>query len=687
MKTVWMGLLLLAGSTVNAVVAAQSQDIEEIVVTASLRDGETLDDVPAAITVLDETALRRPGQQHFQEVMEHVPNLNWSSASNRPRFFQLRGIGERSQYEGAPNPSVGFVVDDMDFSGLGLVGTLFDTQQVEVLRGPQGTRYGANALAGLIYIRTREPVAEPEFLVEATAGSESTRGLGVVAGGGLNDSGTAAWRLAVQQYNSDGFRFNDFSNRDDTNERDELTTRFRLRWAPSERLQFDATLLHADVDNGFDTFAPENTLTMHTDDPGRDAQRSTGAALRARWLGEQLELVSITSAARSDVLYAFDGDWGNDDYWGPFAPYDFTSRTDRERKTISQELRLLGSLSAQTRWIAGLYVQRLEEDNRFNDFFNGFVFRDLTSEFDADTAALFGEMSFDLTPRDVLTAGLRVERRDATYRDGNGLDLKPADTMAGGQLSWNRSLSDRRSAYLTLARGYKAGGFNLGLSVPDERRQFDPESLLNLELGLRASSASGRLRGAVALFYMRRDDMQVETSFQADPTDPLTFVFFTDNAASGTNLGLELEGSVDLSEHWSLFGSVGLLDTELKNFETVERDLSGRDQAHAPNWQVLLGTRFESARGWFGQVEVSGQDGFYFSDSHDQRSSSHALVNASAGYRADRWQLSAWGRNVFDRSYATRGFFFGLEPPDFPNRLYTQAGDPALFGLTFEWQY
>ena len=92
-----------------------------------------------------------------------VPNLNWSGGTSRPRYFQLRGIGELEQYQGAPNPSVGFLIDDIDFSGVGMPATLFDVEQVEVLRGPQGTRYGANALAGLIKIKTHDATPDTEL--------------------------------------------------------------------------------------------------------------------------------------------------------------------------------------------------------------------------------------------------------------------------------------------------------------------------------------------------------------------------------------------------------------------------------------------------------------------------------------------------------------------------------------------
>ena len=133
--------------------------LEEVVVTASLKEVRSLD-LPSSVTVLDAQAIRGLAVQHFEELVQLAPNLHWAGGSSRARYFQVRGIGERSQYEGAPNPSVGFLLDDIDFSAIGGVATRFDLGSVEVLRGPQGTRYGANALAGLIYARSREPSQE-----------------------------------------------------------------------------------------------------------------------------------------------------------------------------------------------------------------------------------------------------------------------------------------------------------------------------------------------------------------------------------------------------------------------------------------------------------------------------------------------------------------------------------------------
>ncbi|HEX6571376.1 MAG TPA: TonB-dependent receptor plug domain-containing protein, partial [Steroidobacteraceae bacterium] len=169
---------------------ADAGELEEIVVTASLRR-QTTTEIAGSTTVLSDETLAAAGLQHFEDVLGLVPNLNWSGGSSRPRFFQMRGIGELEQYQGAPNPSVGFLVDEIDLSGVGMPATLFDAQQVEVLRGPQGTRYGANALAGLVKIKTHDASTTPELRAEVTAGDLDTWSTGVVAGGAVGQDGSA----------------------------------------------------------------------------------------------------------------------------------------------------------------------------------------------------------------------------------------------------------------------------------------------------------------------------------------------------------------------------------------------------------------------------------------------------------------------------------------------------------------
>ena len=229
-------------------------------------------------------------------------------------------------------------------------------QSVEVLRGPQGSRYGANALGGLIYVQSAAPTADSSGLFKLSTGSDDTRSVGAALGGALNASGTSRFRISAQQYASDGFRHNSFLGRDDSNGRDELSLRARLQFALSESVAAKLAFIYSDIDNGYDAFALDNSYTVLSDKPGKDAQESLGASARFDWAGaNELAFTSITSLASSDITFSFDADWGNDDSWAPFV-YDYVSLTDRERDTISQEFRF-----GNERWMLGVYALNLQE--------------------------------------------------------------------------------------------------------------------------------------------------------------------------------------------------------------------------------------------------------------------------------------------------------------------------------------
>jgi len=680
------GLIYLTNLSADDSVAV----LEKTTVTADLREDKLQSDTATSLTVLDSDTLEKAGTQHFEDVMNLVPNLNWSSASNRPRYFQIRGIGERSQYEGAPNPSVGFVVDDIDFSALGGVATLFDVEQIEVLRGPQGTRYGANGLAGLIYIKTKSPEFDNAYKIESLIGNDGDKAFGFSATGGLSDN--TAYRLSVHQYNADGFRHNDFFDANDTNQRDEMVARGKIFWQATDDLDFNFTVLKADINNGFDSFAPENTFTTHTDKPGRDAQDSTGLAIRAHWHGDKFDVLSISSYMNADIDYSFDGDWGNPDFWGEFAPNDFTSDNQRERTHVSQEIRWLSNenstiFNQTTQWLAGIYLLDVQEDNQIDEQFNGDITRQLQSDFDSTSIALFFQLDSQLSDSNTLTTGIRYEIRDANYKDSNGLDVSPTDNMWGGQISLSHQISGSLNSYVTLARGYKAGGFNLSTSIPDQLRQYDPEFLWNLETGLKGYFFDYQLQWNISAFYSKRQDMQISTSRQSDPNDPLTFVFFTGNAATGKNYGIETDFNYQASSNLNIFGSLGLLSAEFDDFVTTEGSFNGRDQAHAPQYSFSLGTEYHHLNGFFARFDISGKDSFFFSDSHEQQSKSYQLYNLRLGYEKDNWTVTLWGNNIFNKKYATRGFFFGLEPPNFEDTLYVQLGAPRHLGISFDYAF
>ena len=133
-----------------------SEPLEEIIVSGDWREVEASDKA-SSILVFQKELIEKKQYKHFEDLSYAVPNLNFAASDSRPRYFQIRGIGERSGYEGTPNSSVGFLIDDIDFSGQGGIASSYDVEQIEVYRGPQGSRMGANSLAGMIYVKTSEP--------------------------------------------------------------------------------------------------------------------------------------------------------------------------------------------------------------------------------------------------------------------------------------------------------------------------------------------------------------------------------------------------------------------------------------------------------------------------------------------------------------------------------------------------
>jgi iron complex outermembrane receptor protein len=669
------------------------ESLEEIVVTASLRDRE-LRNLPASATVLDSHTLETAGVQHFQDVLGLVPNLNWAAGTSRPRYFQLRGIGELEQWQGAPNPSVGFLIDGIDFSGVGMPATLSDVERIEVLRGPQGTAYGANALAGLISVNTRAPQREPDASASATLGDYGTMGVNAVLGGPVG-SGEAAWRLNAGSYRSDGFRRDSYLDRDDTNGYEENNLRLRMNAQAGDALRFDFTAMWVDLENGYDAFAIDNSRTTLSDKPGEDTQRASALAMRMDYTGaDTFDLVSRTAIGDSTSVYSFDGDWGNDQSWGANSPYDYFQRFDRDRKTLSEDLRLVSHASVEAgasfAWLAGAYVLRTDEAVTQRDVWRDRLFGDgearLDSDYRATNLAVYSELEWRLADDYVLAVGARVENRSADYSDTDGAAFSPSETMYGGSVSLRRALGERSNAYLTFARGYKAGGFNIGADVPDAHRSFEAEALHNLELGFRSDSEDGTLSGDLALFYMRRYDQQVPTGEQLEPGNPLSFVLFTDNAASGENYGLEATARW-LPLPWLLLDArAALLETRYIGYQYNDRDLDGREQAHAPQYQFDLGVEYRGAN-LFARVDFAGLDDFYFDASHDERAPARVLTHLKAGYSGEHWRAEVWVRNLFDRYYSQRGFRFGLEPPDFPATRYVQAGDPRHAGVTVTYTF
>lgn len=698
-------LTTLLGLCSSATLLAEQVQLDEIIVTAELLESDALA-LPNSVTVLNDSLIAERNAQNLEDLLGLAPNVNFTTGASRGRFIQIRGIGERSEFQAPIINSVGVLVDGIDLTGIATAATTLDVQQVEVLRGPQGTLYGANAMAGLINVVSNRPSSN--LSGQITAGFEDFGGREIsgFVSGPISD--TSGYRIAAKHYQSDGFTEAVFLGRDDTNNIDETTARASYTNQVSDRLALDFTLFLADIDNGYDAFSLSNTRQTDTDEPGFDRQQTAAGVVKAEYaLADGLSLEGSLSYADSDLDYAYDEDWSNvficdntacdSDVLGFDLFYSSFDQYTRDNQNTTMDVRLVSNSAANLGWVAGIYYRDqsidLERIYTYED--------DFRSQLDTTNAAIYGQADFALNDRWSLTTGVRLERREVEYRDINNDNASPEETLWGGRVALEYQADNGAFYYGLVSRGYKPGGFNLDGSLSLAEREFNTETLLNYELGFKQSFLDNALRLQASVFYQDRNDIQVDQSTvrsvatgQIGDVCPCSFTDFTANAATGNNKGIELELDWVASDRLSLFGKVGLLDTEFDEFLSFDHvqadrdnaipfDLDGREQAQAPKYTAVIGGKFAITN----QISLSGsieaKDDFLFSNSHEGRSDSYELLNLELVYEFEDWRVAVYGKNLTDELVKTRGFgTFGNDPREFYELdEFNQFGAPRVVGI------
>ena len=663
-------------------------ELTPITVEADFRQ-TNVQQIPEAVTVVGSEDIEARSAEHLEQVLSFAPNVNYSSGASRGRFYQIRGIGERSQFIDPVNPSVGLVIDGIDMTGLGGAATLFDVKQVEILRGPQGTRFGANALAGMINIRSNDPTKETEGYLSARAGNYDSYGLGGALSGSLTDS--VQGRLAIHGFQSDGYTDNIWLNRDDVEQIDEVIARGKLAFQISDDTDVGLTYLYADIDNGYDAFSLDNTRETLSDEPGTDAQDTHAVALSSdTQLNSAVILQTELTSSSSDVEYSYDEDWS---YVGIAPGWEYSSFDQylRDYERDSVDLRLLSGTDGRlfgnsTDWVVGLYAMQRNEDLTRN---YTYLAEPFTSELSSTSVAGYGELSLNLGEMLRIIAGARIENWSNDYSDSNGIDGKTDETLVGGKLTVEALITYDHLTYVSFARGYKAGGINTDPDISEENREFDTEFNNSIETGLKSSLLGGDLTTRVAAFYIQRKDQQVKSSYAVLDTNgqPESFQDYLANAAEGRNYGLELESSWDLTAHLNWELSAGYLKTEFVDYtyQTADGEFSkdGRAQSHAPEYSLATAFTFGLTDALSLRVESEAKDEFYFSDSHDEKSSAYVLWNAKLAYEQPEYSLALYGRNLTDRDTEVRGFGgFGNDPrKEYAEEPYYQYGEPLTYGV------
>ena len=682
---------------------------KEIIVRAGLSD-ESLQKVASSVTVITGDHIRETGADHFQSLTEQIPNLNWAGGTSRPRYFQIRGIGERSHYfgEGPPNFSVGFVLDDMDLSGLGMVGLLYDIDQIEIFKGPQSSVYGPNAIAGLISLKSTDPTDHFEMRTSTSFGSDNHYGGSSV----MNVQFMKNMKLRLGGVNnySDGFRENVTQSVTHTNKREESFSRMKLSYDPNNQLSILATLIYTKLENGYDAWAPDNNTDFKTysNDKGEDSQRTYGYSLRANFeASENLSITSITSFTETDLVHAYDGDWADSSYWHDnyeFDPavegwaYEFYDKNERNRANLSQEIRLsMGSI------ILGGYFKHLIEQDEAKGYLFGGVATDAISHYDFQVTAGYAQYGLDLTSSLKLKANVRFENNSIIY-DGSSqgfndywekIFLPPIHfnidhSMLGYRAALHYLKDEYTSFYGSVSQGYKSGGVNQQPYLSDISRPYEPEFIRNFEIGLK--HATDKYRTQLSVFYGQRKDQQVSVSSQQVEGDPNSFLYYTGNAGSGTIQGFEWENMLNVSSNLSMDASLGYLKTWVDKFiyfasEGMETSGGDREAAMSPIITGSIRLNYSNDSGIFGSVRSSYKSGYFYSDSHNKKAEPYTLTNLALGKSFGKTTATVWIRNAFDERFTTRGFYFGLIPPDYPDQLWKSYGDPRQIGVSMDYKF
>jgi len=701
MKTIKNYLLIsfLSFFTINLT----SEDIEEITVKGDWREAKLLEE-DSSLVLLRSDIIESQPIKHFENISYLVPNLNFAASDSRARHYQIRGIGERSGYERTPNSAVGFLIDDIDFSGQGGIATTFDVEQIEVHRGPQGSRIGSNALAGLIYIKTKEPTKQFEGVGEMTSGTYGTINTGVAFGGPSAINQDLTYRLVLRKDYSDGFRKNLFSGKLNTSKKDESTFRLKLDWDAGDKTLVKFLITQIDLDDPADIWTIDGSLNTLSDRPGMDSQKTNAYGIKVFHQFDGFKFQSFTSVTNTDVVLSYDADWGNSDSHMPYI-YDYFSETLRNRDTFSQELRFVSdsadfSSQNMTEWVVGLSFLDIKEENLKKD--DG-IYGDpsdpdspyvsqssSSSKFSSDNISIYANIDYLLNESTKISFGARWEDYESKYSDSFDENFNPSDRMSGGKISLSKNINEQTNIFFNLAKGFNQGGFNLNLGLDSNSENnnlyYDPEFLTNYEIGFNSEISNSKINISGIIFLSNREDQQVLISTQVDPSDPNTFTFLTQNAAEGINRGLELNMTMQASNSLDVFFNLGLLKTEIKNWES-RPDLEGRAQAHAPEKSYAFGLNWNPFENSFFSINFVGKSDFYYSDSHNNKSKSYALTNINYSYISGQWTYSIWGRNIFDKYYSTRGFYFGNEAPNFTDTLYERHGDPRHIGVTVKYDF
>ena len=716
---------------------SEAISFEGVRVFSSLRKVNEGDLATSAIIFNDELQVKQG--QHFSDLIQKVPNLNYAGGTSRPKYFQIRGEGSVSRYadQGPPSTYVGLVLDGMDLSELGMITPLFDMQQVEVLMGVQTSLFGASASSGLINFKTNDPTDKQEGYVMTQFGSYNTLTNGIVYNTPLSNG----WKLRLVGHSnvSDGYKDNVASGIDYASaNRDETSFRAKLLKTGDNNITQKYTMIYSDFDNGYDNWAPDNNTDniTYSDNPGKDSQKSQIFIADYSYdLDEGFADLNV-GVSNNETLHSYDSDWGNYQFWiqDPynFDPavegyqYDFFDSFDRDIDTRTVDFRLRSNTANDNKvdYVMGLYQSNYEEKTNADGYIFGGSSTGLASAYDIITKSAYGELAFNFKNDSSVSLAFRSEARDLTYNDFN--DKSASFDMMGDfensyKIAYEFHPTPTLHWFAYYAEGYHPAGINQNPYLDADEKTYDAETYFDITTGIRWYTDNIKLSSS--LFYLEHDGHIYETSEQLDPMNPNAFAFFKTNAESGYEYGSESTGEFRISDKFTINATLGLLSSEIELGGHDEHGDDDHDEdhgdddhdddhdedhgdddhdehgdeheghehgkkAHSPNWNYSLSFNYDFTVNNSLMIEISGKDGFVFDSAHDEyESEPYHLLNAYYNHSINQFDLGFYAKNILDESYADRGFIIGLEPPIYQEKLYKSFGPPREIGMSLTYSF
>lgn len=673
-----------------------------IVVEGELQRRDLQDTQTSVAVVTGETLTQRDDTDLY-DVIERTPGITQSFGE---KGFAIRGVDQRGPGAAGSGLLVTTVVDGVTLPNnqstfFGPYSTC-DLDQVEVLRGPQSTQQGRNALAGAVVIRSNDPTYEEEIKLRGGVAQRQSVDGCITGNLPIVDDKLAA-RLTVERHRSDGFVKNPTLGSDDYDGRRQDTYRGKLRIDPLESLSIVGGFTFAENFGGEDFVEaagfPDDRFNFSNFEAKEGSRHRFGNVRVTFDATDGIALESDTSYYNGDYVRIEDLD--NTAIDGGFLDRDIDARN------VEQELRVRFE-DDRIKAVVGGYFADIRTENISlaqvpGTFVNpllppGVIIDSLrTTVNDIRNIAVFGEAEYRLTPSFGVIAGGRYDYETLDFSElgvvtaNSALVPLPPDEAFESETTFSVFLPKVGVVYdwtgglstsFIVSRGYRAGGtqFNT-IAAADPNRdalnEFDPETTWNYEFAVRSQWFDKRLTANANVFYTDWQDQQVNVS---GPTR-LSLDFDTRNVGSSTLFGGELDVRARVTDNLDLFGAVAYAKTEFDEFAESGQDFSGNEFPSAADWTAAAGASYFFDNGIELHSDVSYTSD-YFTDAANTpaaKGDARFLVNARLGYARETWSAFVFVRNLFDNDYV-----LGASTPD---GARVRTGEPRTVGAYFTMQF